>query len=287
MKLKFFVFYILFFIAIFFIFAFALFPEKEIASYLSGSLSNSKTGLSFNNVKPGLPFNLKFESAKLMLGPDLQVTPESFEVYINPFSLFWGKKQIKIQSGFNKGSIEASLLLNKINPFLYSDLKVSMEAMEIEDFRYKTDLADIVLSCRLTGEYIQVEEKDKKVSGKGTILIKDFSADLKNSLFNILKLPLVDFSDIKFEYTRKKNVVTIIHSTARGSTINLNLKGNIEFAVPLMQTRINLKGVLLPDSPYLANFANMAVIKAASGNILKAGIKFNVKGTLGNPKIGL
>ena len=51
--------------------------------------------------------------------------------------------------------------------------------------------------------------------------------------------------------------------------------------------RLDLTGIILQDSPYLAKFANIAAVRAVAGNILKNGIQFKVTGTLANPKISI
>ena len=63
--------YILFFIAAFIAFLFLLFPQKQVAAYLSRSLTipNSNIRFSIDNVKLALPFNLIFEGSNLMYPP--------------------------------------------------------------------------------------------------------------------------------------------------------------------------------------------------------------------------
>jgi type II secretion system protein N len=289
MKLKPVMLYILFFIAVFIVFVFILFPQKQVAAYLSRSLTDqdSTIRLTIDNVRPGFPFKLKFENTKIMLGRNTQIIPDSFDVFFDISSILNKDKYIKITSGVYQGSVKGRLRLDSTHPFLFSAPQFFMSGIKINDFRYKTDLADIVLSCELGGEYNQIEAEDKTDSGQGKIHIRNFSAKMNQSLFNMLNLPVIDFSDIELEFTQRLKSVTVIQCTAKGPSVNIKLKGNIDIAFPVQESRLNLTGTILPDSPYLAKFVNVPALKAMAKSISKHGIKFNIKGTLKNPKIGI
>lgn len=281
--------YTLFFITAFVVFLFLLFPQKQAAEYLSRSLSDPALNVHFSidNVKPVFPAGLSFENTKILLDQDIQIMPGFFKVFFSPLSLFREETQIKFQSGFSKGSANGSLCVNSIDPFLFSQAILFISGVKIENFIYKTALADMVLGCELKGEYKQIEPKEDNDYGHGTIFIQNFSSKLKNSFFNTLNLPMIDFSSIELDFTQNPNTFTLIQCAARGSIINVNLNGTIEPVFPLQESRLNLTGKLLPDSPYLAKFANTAAIESTGKNISKDGIKFRINGTLKNPKIGI
>jgi len=297
MKPKFILFYSLFFIVSSVVFAFLLFPGKELAAYLSQVVKNQNFILIIDDVKPAIPFTLKFENTKFLIGQNInqdlgqkinegtQIIPQSFEVFLDPVSILKNKKQIKFQSNFSQGSIKGQLLLNSFDPLSFSNGTAFLSGMKISDFRYKTDLADIIFNCELNGEYRQSRAGGKDDFGNGSLLIQNFSAEMKNSFFNILNLPIVDFSNIKLEFIQQTNGLTITKCLAMGSIINVKLKGRVDIAFPVQKTRLNLTGVILPDSPYLAKFANMARIKSVVKNSKKEGIIFTIKGTLKNPEI--
>lgn len=296
MKPKSILLYIFFFLAAFFVFASLLFPGKEAATYLSQSFKSKNLQLSIDTVKPVFPFKLKLEKIKLFIGQEIegqdinqrtQIVPESFEISFSPASIFNEKKSIQFESDFYQGSVKGHLRLNSMDPFMFSDADAVMAGVKISDFKYTTKIADITLGCELNGEYKQTESGDKTDSGRGILLVRHFSAKMKNSLFNHLSLPQVDFSEIKLEFIQHPQRVTIEQCTARGPIINVKLKGQMEIVFPVQKSRLNLTGVIQPDSPYLAKFANMAAIKSVAKNIQKDGIKFTINGLLENPKIGI
>ena len=140
-----------------------------MANYLSDELKTQNWGVSIDNVKPALPFKLKFKNTKLLLDKDIQITAKSCTVILYPASIFKDTKQIKFQSAFHEGLI----------------------------------------------------------------------------------------------------------------------KGPIEIIFPVKKSSLDLKGMIMPDSPHLVKFASMAGIDPMTDNIKKNGIIFTIKGTLENPKIGI
>lgn len=206
MKPKLILLYFLIFFSAFFCFIFLLFPQKEFAAFVSRSLENQISALhiSIGNIKPAIPFSLKFDNVNMLLGPHTQILSESLKLSLSPASLF---KQDTIH---------------------------------------------------------------------GTVAIHNASAKIENPLFNMLNLPMVEFSDIELEFTQKLKTITVTQCMANGSDINFTLEGNINMALPLQESRLNLTGFILPDSPY---------IKTLADKFSTDGIKFFIKGTLNNPNI--
>ena len=270
------------------LFIYILFPQKDAAGYISGLLDENNSKLQFfcERVKLKLPLKLSMENPKLLIDKQIYVEPELFEIKLSPALFFKRHKEIVFQSDLYTGSLNGVIDLKSFDSFLLSKADVFISKVKIDNFGYKTDLADIILGCVLNGEYNYSEISEKK-KGNGKLIIKDFYAKMENSFFNRLHLPVVDFSEIKIEFEQQSNVITIRKCAARGSVINLKLKGKIDIFSPLNMARLDLKGVILQDSPYFAKFANIASVRAVAGNSLQNGIKFNLTGTLNNPKISI
>lgn len=285
MKLKPLVFYLLFFIVSFLVFCSFLFPGTQIATYINQSLKKQNVQVDVNTVTLGIPFKLKFENPMIQFGQLTRIQPETIELSMSPISIFKDKKQISIQSDAYQGEVHGQMVLNSIEPLLFSDAKASLSGIRINDYQYDTRLANITIGCDFNGECKQVSNANNKTSWQGAMLIENFSAQMKNSLFNRLRIPTVDFSEIRLEFSENQNKITIQQCIAKGLVINLKLKGQIDIVFPLSESRLNFQGIVLPDSPYLAKFANMASIKSKVKNIKKSGIPFNIDGRLKNPRI--
>lgn len=282
-------FYFFFFLAAFGLSLVFRFPGKETAAHFTRSLTQSDSTLrvSIGNVKPALLFHLEFEDTEFHLGRDMVVKPESFSARPGLLNFFRNEKTVDIRSDLYQGRIKAELNLKSINPFVFSNSKISASGIRINAFNYVTNLGDITLNGEMSGDTTLFLSEEKKLNGDGIVSFHTFSADIKNSFFNTLNIPRVDFSDIQFDFTHNGNVITIKQCTAKGSIINVALKGTLELVTPLAESRLNLSGSLLPDSPYLAKFAHTTAVKATVKDLTKDGIRFNITGTFKNPEIGI
>jgi len=279
--------YVLFFITALLIFIYLLFPQKDAARLFSNSFGQENSNLKFfcEKVTLKIPFKLDIKNSKLLIHKTMELKPESLEINLIP-ALFSNKsKKIVFQSYINQGLLKGSLYFDDYSSLVLLKTDIFASKIKIDNYIYKTDLAEILLGCEINGEY-QDNKINKTKDGEGKLIIKDFSAKMENSLFNKLNLSVVDFSEIKLEFDHQLNMVNISHCIAKGSVINLKLNGKIT-VLPDSNAKLDLKGVLLKDSPYLAKFSNMAVVRAVAGNILNQGIKFTIKGTLKNPKISI
>ncbi len=290
MKFKSVTLYSLFFIAALFVLVYLLFPQKDAAQFLSGYLNknNSKLALSCESVKLKMPLKLSLENPKILIDNNIQLEPEFFEIKLNP-SLFFNKSKKNVfQSDLYQGSVKGTFDVKNFEPLLFSRAELLISKVKIDNVRYKTELADILLGCVVNGEYQYNEGIDKNKFGTGKFIIKNFSAKIKNSFFNALNLPVVDFKEILLEFEQESNnIVSITQCLARGSIINLKLKGDINIVFPLRMTKLDLAGVVIQDSPYFARLANTAAVKTVVDAILKDGIKFNLQGTLSEPEISI
>ncbi len=287
MKRRLIVFYFIFFLLSLFVFALILFPGKETATHLASLLTARYSSLQIDiqSVRPQFPLGLKLDNPRVILNGKTPVETNLLEISFDLSSLFRKQKKLKIKSGFYEGTLKGSMNLNETGVALFSDITLLFSGVKINDFKYKTDLADIILDMEIDGKYSD-SEAGGGGAGKGTVHIKNFSAMMKDSLFNILGFPSVDFSSIQIEFIQVKNKVTLTRCIAKGSIINIQLTGDLAFDSSLETIKLNLKGMILPDSAQLNLFARSGPGSAA-GKQGNGGIKFKISGTLEKPQIGL
>lgn len=292
MKTKMILSYICLFIFAVVVFLIMLFPGQQIAQYISQSLTNPGLDVHTNidSVKPAFPFYLKSEGTKISIGQNLKIEPDFIKIRLGPSLIFGESKRLKFKSQIHDGLLNGSIAFKDTQPIVYTKLQMDLSGLEFNKYKYRTRLARVTLSGKINGQYSYAAQGDgqkdpKKDPGNGTFLIEDFSAELKNSLFNRLKLPVIDFSKIQAQFTQDRQNINVTQLTAKGSVINLKLNGIIRMDFPIDQSRLSLKGAILPDSPYLANFVNSPLIKRMVKNIKKDGIKFTIDGTLKHPVI--
>ena len=289
MNVKQVLFYLLFFMTAFVLFVFVLFPGKKVAAYLSRTVAMPDAMVQVHMEDAALfpPLRVFFDTPRFSLGPDVTITPEAFGITLSLPSLFANEKTIGFQSKIFQGTASGSFRVAGLDPLAVSGAQINIADIKVARFLYQTALADITVSCDINGEYIFLGQEKENHQGRGTWDIRDVSAVMENALFNRMNLSVVDFSEVAAAYTQAGNTITITHCIAKGPIMHLKLSGDIRLGVPLQESRLNLTGLVLPESPYLAVLADNAAIKAAVKNISRDGIKFGLSGTLMDPKIGI
>lgn len=280
-------FYILFSMAAFVFFVFLLFPGKKVAAYLSGAVTkpDAMVQVTMDDADLYPPLRLSLDKIRFALGPDITIKPASFAVSLSPLVFFENEKNIRFQSKLFQGNFHGSLKLTRLDPLAASAAHIIFSDVKTGSLVYNTGLADITLSCEIDGEYIFSRQENEKKQGQGTVFFRNVSAVMENSLFNRLHLPAVDFSLVEAGYEQTGKTLTITNCIAKGSIVHIKLTGDIHLGFPLKESRLDLTGLVLPESPYLAAFANNAAIRSAAKNISKDGIKFGISGTVMQPKI--
>ncbi|MCP4761297.1 MAG: type II secretion system protein GspN [archaeon] len=279
--------YILFFISALLMFIYLLLPQKDAARFLSNLLSQENLNLEFSceKVKLKMPFKLDIENSKLLINKTMELKPETLEVKLIP-SLFSNKsKKIVFKSDINKGIFKGSLYFDDYSSPLFLKTDLFASKIKINNFNHRTDLADITLGCEINGDY-KYNNSNKTKDGKGSLVIKDFSAKIKNTFLKKLNLSAIDFSAIKIDFHHQSNLVNISHCLATGSVINIQLNGKITI-LPDNNFGLDLKGVVLKNSLLFANSSYMAVLRIVTGKVIDKGINFTIKGTLNKPKISI
>ncbi|WP_022663775.1 type II secretion system protein GspN [Desulfospira joergensenii] len=295
--------YLLIFILAFIGFAFVCFPGREAGIRLTEMLKSRRTDLQFavGSVKPALPLGLSFQDTIISLNKELKIVPDGVKIGFSPMSLFRSEKKLTVRAELNRGLVKGNLKVKSLDPLKISESEFFLEKININGFKYHSPLAEVTLSCDLSGEYHEDLVDDppgspakplkgkagRKNPGHGTLVMENFSAHMENSWLNMINFPEIDFSSLTIEFVRYPQRLVITRCAGRGSMLNLRLKGDIRLASSAQKTRLNLTGKILPDSPYLARFANQAAIRSRAGNISRNGIEFYIKGTLENPRIGI
>lgn len=274
------------------IFLVVLFPRRQLARYISQTLTNPQKDIYtvMETIHLSLPFSLKSEDTRISIGRDFNIKPEFVKFRLGPGLVFGEHRNIHFSSKLYNGLVEGDVGFKNTQPLAYTNCQVNLSGFVFDKFSYNTRMAGITMNGKIDGSYTYAAQPDNKTGnqnnqGLGSFMVKDFSANLTNSLFNRLKLSRIDFSKIDIQFTQDQQNINLTGLTASGSVINVKLSGMIKLENPVIQSQLTLTGSVLPDSPYLASFANSPAINALVKNIQKDGIRFIVRGTLKQPEI--
>jgi type II secretion system protein N len=282
--------YCLVFLSALILFVYLLFPERELAQSLSHTLTNQDAGIrvQIDRVKPALlPFGLKFINADILLDNGTKITPQSTQFFLNPLFLFKRQKKIRFQSALYGGAINGSLIVEQLHPLEISAPVLFVSQVQVREFRFNTDMGVINLTCQLNGDYAEIDSKKTTKKGHGTIRMHTVSAQFMNPLFTALNLPVIDFSDIKLNFTHHQKTVHIDDGKAVGPMMTIHFKGTIDIDSPVRESRLDLVATVWPTSVYFTKLIALAGsgIGTKTRNQDKTGISFNINGTLKSPGI--
>ncbi len=277
------------------IFSVVLFPEQEISEYVRtvSVRPQSDFEIRFDAASSVLPWKLNFQHAQIKVYQTLQIAPDAFSLSVSPVFFFKKKGRVNFDADLFDGKAKGFFRIEDPDAPSVSGTQISVSNVNLSELKYSNSLADILLTCTLNGQY-QADGSSQTSgpertgqSGLGHLSVKNVTAVVSAGLFKALNIPKLDFSEIKLDFTQKGNTIKLMQCLAQGPVLNIKLNGDIVFAYPVLQTQVKLKGRMMPDSPYLAKFANVAAIRSAVKNISKNGIGFNLTGTLEHPKIDL
>ncbi len=282
--------YCLVFLFALILFVYLLFPEQEFAQSLSHTLTNQDAGIRvrIDKIKLALlPPGLKFINTAIVLDNGTKITPQSIKIFLNPMSLFKRQKKIRFQSALYGGAITGSLIVDQFHPLEMSVPVLVVSQVQVREFKLNTDMGVINLTCQLNGNYAEIDSKNNTPKGHGTIRMHTVLAHFKNPLFTALNLPVIDFSDIKLNFTHHQKTVHIDDGKATGPMMTINFKGTINIDSPARESRLDLVATVWPESEYFTKLTALAGpgIGTKAKNQDNTGISFNINGTLKSPGI--
>lgn len=273
------------------LFVFLLFPARDIGQFVFASVEKEypEVKLSCDQAKLKFPLKLGFENAVFNLNRSFAISPETLTLHLPLTAIFNQTKTVKVKSDLLQGNLEGLFKIQQIDPLSISSGKVNFSQIKVYQYRYKIPSADIVLTCRIGGNYdVSLSNKKSKSgleTGTGKINISDLSGTLKNPFFKSIGLSSFDFSTVDLQFRHQANQVRLTDGTASGSELHVKLKGGITLTSPLKASRLNFKGVILPDSSIFSKLSNTAAVKALAGKKINNRLSFTITGSLGNPKI--
>lgn len=273
------------------LFVFLLFPAKEMGQFVFTSVEKQypEIKMSCDQAKLKFPLKLGFENAVFTLNRSLAVSPDTLTLHLPLTAMFNQTKTVKVKSDLLHGNMLGSFKIQQIDPLKISSGNVTFSQLSVDHYRYKIPSADIVLTCRIGGHYDVSLPDNRSTPGRGTgtgrIAISDLSGTLQNPFFKSIGLSSFDFSTVDLQFSHQANQVRLTDGTISGSELHVKLKGEVTLASPLKASRLNLKGVILPDSPIFSKLSNTAAVKASAGRKINNRLSFTITGSLGDPKI--
>ena len=250
MNFKSIIFYVLYTITAFFVFAWLAFPSQKAATILSGRLNtlNDQVKVEINKINPGMMLTCKIEQADIVISNKVKFTLGLLRIAPSFFSLFSAEKEADFKIEKGKCSINKSSII----------------------FTAKGNLTEV---------------NDAQVSGN--ILFSDIITKINDiPILHVMGMSELNFSTIDFEFIRDKDKIEILNFYAKGDQCNIKVKGNIFLSSKSGEIKLDFKTNIQPNPSYLSKFAGVSSVTSLFDGS-NGGIKLHISGTLENPKVKL
>ncbi|MCD4744390.1 MAG: hypothetical protein K8R67_18150 [Desulfobacteraceae bacterium] len=252
MNFKSIIFYVLYTITAFFLFAWLVFPSQKAATILSGRLNtlNDQVEVEINKVNPGMMLTCKIDQAEIIISNKVKFTLGLLKISPSLFSIFSAKKETGFEIKKGQCSINKSSIIFKAR----GDLK------EVNDLQVR-----------------------------GNILFSDIVTKINDiPILHVMGMSELNFSTIDFEFIRDrdKDKIEILNFYAKGDQCNIKVKGNIFLSSKSGEIKLDFKTNIQPNPSYLSKFAGVSSVTSLFDGS-DGGIKLHISGTLENPKVKL
>jgi len=266
------------------------FPSDALRDYLTitaHNLNNSTT-LSIGQIKPSLPFGLKFGQTELILKdkPSIKLfRADSLFVKPDPWAFFKRKSKYCFECLTYGGDVRGCVNFKKNSMETPFDTEIELTNIQIAKYEHLKDLIGLQVDGILSATIFYNGQHKNPMDGTGEANLKllDGSIEL---LAPILNLESIEFHEIKSDMMLKKQTIHIKRLELTGPLLRSALSGTIGLKKEFLKSALNLKGTV---EPFTSFFKGMGVASNAVGffkqRLKKGALHFIIHGTLAEPKI--
>ena len=266
------------------------FPSDALRDYLkitANNLNNSTT-LSIGQIKPSLPFGLKFGQTELILKdkPSIKLfRADSLFIKPDPWAFFKGKSKYCFECLAYGGDVRGCVYFKENSMETPFDTEIELTNIQIAKYEHLKDMIGLQVDGILYATIFYNGQHKNPMDGTGEANIKllDGSIEL---LVPILSLESIEFHEIKSDMMLKKQTIHIKRLELTGPLLRSTLSGTIGLKKEFLKSALNLKGTV---EPFTSFFKGMGVASNAVSffkqRLKKGALHFIIHGTLADPKI--
>ena len=266
------------------------FPSDALRDYLkitANNLNNSAT-LSIGQIKPSLPFGLKFGQTELFLKgrPPIKLfRADSIFVKPDPWAFFKGKSKYCFECLTYGGDARGCVYFKENSMEPPFDTEIELTNIQIAKYEHLKDLIGLQIDGILSGTIFYKGQHKNLMDGTGGANLKVL--DGKVELFvPILSLESIEFHEIKSDMMLKKQMIHIKRFELTGPLLRGTLSGNIRLKKEFVKSALNLKGTVEPFTSFFKSLGSVSnTVSFFKQRLKKGAIHFIIHGTLAEPEI--
>jgi len=266
------------------------FPSDALRDYLTitaHNLSNSTT-LSIGQIKPSLPFGLKFGHTELILKdkPSIKLfRADSLFVKPDPWAFFKGKSKYCFKCLTYGGDTRGCVNFKENSMETPFDTAIELTNIQIAKYDHLKDLIGLQIDGILSATIFYNGQHKNLMDGTGEANLKllDGSIEL---LVPILSLESIEFHEIKSDMMLKKQTIHIKRLELTGPLLRSTLSGTIGLKKEFVKSALNLKGTVEPFTSFFKSLGSASnTVSFFKQRLKKGALNFIIHGTLSEPKI--
>lgn len=287
LKPKRFFIYITIFISAFLVFLVIRFPQENIGEHLSAKLSEKIPGirLASDRAVLSLPPSVTLINPRLVF-QNLPVSFDSFTIKLALLKLLKGNFQLAYTAKVLQGEITGTLNLASRN----APQKLTISGLNLTDIDYTASNAAARIKMTVDGNIIFPQNEPPDLF-EGDLILSDVAARMTNSVFNLMGIDLVTFSQIDLRFHMTGTHFTIPKCIASGKIMSLRLKGRVtplkKDIHSLSDLSLDLQGFIQPQPAYMNKFAGISSMAVLFEDNSKKGIPIRISGTMAQPEVAL
>jgi type II secretion system protein N len=266
------------------------FPSDALRDYLTitaHNLNNSTT-LSIGQIKPSLPFELKFGKTELILKdkPSIKLfRADSLLVKPDPWAFFKGKSKYCFECLTYGGDVRGCVNFKKNSMETLFDTEIELKNMQIAKHEHIKDLIGVQIDGILSATIFYKGQHKNLMGGTGGANLKLLDGKVE-LLVPILSLESIEFDEITSEMVLGKQTIHLKRLELIGPLLRSTLSGTIRLKKEFLKSSLNLKGTIKPFTSFFKSLGSVSnTVSFFKQRLKKGALNFIIHGTLAEPKI--
>jgi len=266
------------------------FPSDALRDYLTITAHNlnNSTILSIGQIKPSLPFGLKFGQTELILKdkPSIKLFRiDSLFVKPDPWAFFKGKSKYCFECLTYGGDVRGCVNFKKNSMETPFDTEIELKNMQIAKHEHIKDLIGIQMDGILSATIFYKGQYKNLMDGTGGANLKLLDGKVE-LLVPILSLESIEFDEITSDMVLEKQTIHLKRLELIGPLLRSTLSGTIRLKKEFLKSPLNLKGTIEPFTSFFKSVGSVSnAVSFFKQRLKKGALHFIIHGTLTEPKI--
>ena len=265
------------------------FPSDAFRDYLQATAGRAgpRYLLSIGEVRPSLPFGLKFLQTELAPkeNPDMSLfTADSLVIRPQIWSFLQGNPGYCFDCLAYDGALKGCARFEKRGVKAPFTTSIELKDISIDNYAFLPALIGRGVKGTLGGTVTYRGQSNLFAEGTGEANIK-ISDGKVEFLLPVLSLESIDFKELLLRLVLEKQKIDLSHVELKGRDINGTLSGSISLKKEFLESDLDIKGMVEPLAAFVGGLKGALNIIPFSEHVLKKGrLYFSIQGTLTEPE---